>query len=180
MAHVPVFVSEVVKYLDPRPGENFIDGTCGNAGHTMEILKRIEPGGRVLCLDWDSETIGRLQKKFNEERVSSRVILVNDNFANLKKIVKEKNFSPINGILLDLGMSSDQLEGSGRGFSFLKNERLDMRYSSLNTPTAYEIVNNWSKEEITKILRDFGEERFAWRIAQELQKSRKIERQSNI
>ncbi len=176
MAHVPVFVSEVVKYLDPRPGENFIDGTCGNAGHTMEILKRIEPGGRVLCLDWDSETIGRLQKKFNEERVSSRVILVNDNFANLKKIVKEKNFSPINGILLDLGMSSDQLEGSGRGFSFLKNERLDMRYSSLNTPTAYEIVNNWSKEEITKILRDFGEERFAWRIAQELQKSRKIEK----
>lgn len=174
MAHIPVLVDEVIKYLSPRPGENFIDGTCGGGGHAQEILKHIEPGGRILCLDLDEEAIERLKKKFERERVAGRVIFVNDNFANLEKAIEEKNFSPVNGILLDLGMSSDQLEASGRGFSFLKDEPLDMRYSSSNNLTARQIVNCWPPDRIEKILKEYGEERFTKRIVQEIIKARKL------
>jgi 16S rRNA (cytosine1402-N4)-methyltransferase len=174
--HISVLRSEVIRYLDPRPGENFIDGTCGNAGHALEILKRNEPGGRILCLDWDERAIESLKKKLNGEGVASRVILVNDNFANLEKTVAEKDFFQVSGILLDLGMSSDQLEVSGRGFSFLKDEVLDMRYSDANNLTAREIVNQWPQLEIERILKDYGQEHFASRIASEIVKSRKLKK----
>ena len=174
MAHIPVLKDEVIKYLDPRPGENFIDGTCGGGGHAQEILKHITPGGRILCLDLDKETIERLQKKINGERVAGRMIFVNDNFGDLEKIVQKNNFSPVNGILLDLGMSSDQLEESGRGFSFLKDEPLDMRYWQSNEITAHQIVNQWSPLEIEKILEEYGEEKFARKISLEIGRARKL------
>jgi len=174
MSHVPVLKNEAITYLDPRPGENFIDGTCGSAGHTEEILKRTNPGGKILCLDLDKETVENLRKKFNGEMAEGRIILINDNFVNLRKIVSENNFSPVSGILLDLGMSSDQLEQSGRGFSFLKSEPLDMRYSVSGELTARDIVNLWPEKEIEKILKDYGEEKFARIIAKEIIKSRKL------
>ncbi len=177
MVHIPVLQEEVIKFLDPRPGDNFVDGTCGGAGHTRELLKNISPGGKVLCLDLDGGVIESFEKKFSEERQAGRLIFVNDNFANLEKIVQENNFSPISGILLDLGMSSDQLEESDRGFSFLKDEPLLMAYSKsqiANGLTAREIVNQWPESDIEKILEDYGEERFSRKIAAEIIRSRKI------
>jgi len=177
MAHVPVLLNEVIEFLSPRPGENFIDGTCGGAGHVREILKNIEPGGKILCLDLDERALARAQENFKDEEQEGRLIFVHDSFANLAVAVQAHNFLQPDGILLDLGMSSDQLDsssGEGRGFSFLKDEPLDMRYSASSALSAREIVNLWPEAEIAMIIKDFGEEKFAANIAREIVRSRKI------
>jgi len=159
--HIPVLKKEVIEYLKPEANQNFIDCTAGGGGHALAILERIGPAGRVLGIDWSAEAIKNLPKEKN-------LILVCDNFANLKNIIKREKFPSISGILLDLGMSSSQLTDSGRGFSFKKNEPLDMRYSLDNPLTAEKIVNFWSSPEIERVLKDFGEERFAPQIAREI------------
>ncbi len=166
MVHIPVLKKEVLKYLDPKSNENFVDGTVGEAGHAIEILKKTGPNGLLLGIDLDPKQVENtrlLTKDFKE-----RVILVNDSYANLRDIVEKENFGPVNGILLDLGMSSWHLEGSGKGFSFQKNEILDMRYDLKNTLTAEKIVNEYSEFEIEKILREYGEEKFSKKIAREI------------
>lgn len=176
MTHIPVLTEEIIKYLNPRPGENFIDGTGGSGGHTLAILKNVGKEGRVLTIDLDGRALERIKQKIAAENnfLLERLILVEDNFANLEKIVRQKNFGPINGTLLDLGMSSEQLEESGRGFSFLKDEPLDMRFSERQGLSAVEIVNQWPPRELEKILKEYGEERFASRIAKEIIRIRKI------
>lgn len=164
--HIPVLNKEVLELLDPRPDENFIDGTGGAGGHTLAILEKNQPAGKILFIDWDSETLQRTEKNITAQHPSlaKRIIFVNRNYADLSEIVKEKNFGPVNGILLDLGFSSDQLETSGRGFSFLKDEELDMRYSLERPVSAKEIVNQWPKERLAEIFEEYGEERWACRI----------------
>ncbi len=186
MVHVPVLQKEVIKYLDPKPNENFIDCTIGNGGHTLTILEKNEPKGKILGIDADSELIENLkcsaslkisspkENKLKIENFKKRVVLTSDNFANLKEIVKRTKFDSVEGILFDLGMSSWHLEESGRGFSFLKNEPLDMRYNFNNPLTAEKIVNYWSESEIERILEQYGEEKFAKKIAEEIVKERKI------
>ncbi|TSC53294.1 MAG: hypothetical protein LiPW39_353 [Parcubacteria group bacterium LiPW_39] len=176
MAHIAVLEDEVIKYLNPRPGENFIDGTGGGGGHTLAILKNIGKEGRVLGIDLDEKALERTEQKIKTEEASllPNLILVNDNFANLEKIVRQNNFGPVSGILADLGMSSDQLEESGRGFSFLKDELLDMRFSEKQNLRAVEIINQWPQSELGKILKEYGEERFAGKISQEIINRRKI------
>jgi 16S rRNA (cytosine1402-N4)-methyltransferase len=183
MRHIPVLLNEVIEYLDPKPNENFIDATLGEGGHTAAILERNGPEGKVLGIDLDPQQIEN--SKWLIEKFGQRIILINDSYVNLKGVVKREDFKPINGILLDLGMSSAQLEESGRGFSFLKDEPLDMRYDSENQKskiknqnelTAEKIVNEWSKDEIEKILKEYGEERFAKQIAKEVVKERRIKR----
>ncbi len=172
MVHIPVLQKEVLEYLDPKPNENFIDCTVGEAGHTLAILEKNAPEGKVLGIDRDPEIIENCKLKIGEFK--GRVILVCDNFASLKEIVMEEKFKSVQGILFDLGMSSWHLEKSGRGFSFLKKEPLDMRYNPRNPLTAARIVNYYSVQEIEKILRDYGEERFATKIAQKIIEIRKI------
>ncbi len=167
MVHIPVLQKEVIEYLDPKPNENFIDGTIGNAGHTLTILEKTAPQGKVLGIDWDPEIL-------RNTKYGNRVILVCDNFVNLKGIVKRVKFKKIQGILFDLGMSSWHLEESGRGFSFLRREPLDMRYNPHNPLTAEKIINYWSESEIERILREFGEERFSKEVAKEIVEERKI------
>ena len=174
MVHIPVLQKEVLEYLDPKPNENFIDATIGNAGHTLTILERNIPAGKVLGIDADPEIIKNTKYSIQNTVYKNRVILVCDNFANLKEIVKQEKFKSVQGILFDLGMSSWHLEESGRGFSFLKNESLDMRYNPRNPLTAARIVNYYSSQEIEKILKDYGEERFAKKIAQKIIEIRKI------
>lgn len=174
MVHKPVLVKEVLQYLDPKPNENFIDCTVGQAGHTIEILKKNGPGGRVLGIDLDSNQIENA--KINTSDFKERITLVNDSYSNLKEIVEKTDFKPVNGILLDLGMSSWHLGESKRGFSFRKNEILDMRYDIQNVITAEKIVNEYSEAAMERILRDFGQERFARKIAKEIVKQRKIKR----
>ena len=163
MIHIPVLQKEVLDYLDPKPNENFIDCTFGEGGHTSAILEKNKPFGKVLGIDWDLKN-----------RDFKRVILICDNFVNLKNIVKKIKFGPISGILFDLGMSSWQIDQSGRGFSFLRDEPLDMRYAKNKSLTAEEIINEWSEEEIIRILKEYGEERFAKRITKEIIEKRKI------
>ena len=169
--HIPVLQKEVLRYLDPKPNQNFIDATIGEGGHTLVVLERTSPNGKLLGIDWSPEIIENCKLKI--KNFKNRVILINDSFTNLKEIVKKERFLAVSGILFDLGMSSWHLEESGRGFSFLKNEPLDMRYSPQNPLTAEKIVNYWSKSEIEKILREYGEERFAKKIVEKIIEARK-------
>ena len=168
--HIPVLQKQVLEYLDPKPNENFIDCTINGGGHSRAILERIKPKGRILGIELDQEIFHAVKAALNIDRV----ILVNDSYINLGKIVKENNFGPVNGILFDLGMSSWHLEQSGRGFSFQKDEPLDMRYNTSQELRAEEIINNYSQKEIEKILKEFGEERFAKRVAKKIVENRPI------
>ncbi|OIP75098.1 MAG: 16S rRNA (cytosine(1402)-N(4))-methyltransferase [Parcubacteria group bacterium CG2_30_36_18] len=164
VTHIPVLQKEVLEYFDQKPNENFIDCTIGEGGHTLAILEKNGPKGKVLGIEWDPELYKKLSRS-DLDRLKARLILVNDNFANLEEIAKSQKFRSVSGILFDLGMSSWHLEESGRGFSFQKKEPLDMRYNPQNPLTAEKIVNYWSALEIEKILEIHGEERFSKQIA---------------
>lgn len=164
--HVPVLKKEVLEYLNPKANENFIDCTVGEAGHAKEILEKIKPNGKVLGIDVDLKMIEKIGAK-------ERLILVCDNYSNLKNIIEKHDFHPISGILIDLGMSSWHIADSKKGFSFLKDEPLDMRYGS-NNLTAEMIVNEYGKVELENILKNYGEERFAGRIAENISQRRKL------
>ncbi len=166
--HIPVLQKEVLEYLDPGPNENFIDCTIGEGGHTLSVLKKNAPRGKVLGIEWDSELYKKLLK-----RKIQRLILINDSFSNLNQAL-QKNKIKINGILFDLGLSSWHIEESGRGFSFKRREKLDMRYNLKNPLTAEKILNYWSASEIEKILKEYGEERFASIIVKNIIQSRGI------
>ncbi|MEM3641731.1 MAG: 16S rRNA (cytosine(1402)-N(4))-methyltransferase RsmH [Candidatus Bathyarchaeia archaeon] len=172
--HFPVMKEEVIQYLDPKPGENFVDCTVGEGGHSIAILEENKPSGKVLGIDYDPEILEKLKHKFKNTNYEKRLILVCDNFTNLSAIIRRYAFKQISGVLFDLGLSSWHLEESGRGFSFLRNEPLDMRYSPQNPLTAKTILNHWSLNEIEKVLRLFGQERFSRKIAEEVVKSRPL------
>jgi 16S rRNA (cytosine1402-N4)-methyltransferase len=164
MAHVPVLMDEVIKFLAPKKNENFIDCTLGDGGHSAELLRCTSPEGKVLGFDLDSEAVKVVRK--NLEEFGARLIVRNESYANLAKAVAEEKFGPADGALMDFGFSSPQLEDRGRGFSFQRDEPLDMSYSTaVDHLTAAEIVNTWTKDEITRVLAEFGEERMAERIA---------------
>ena len=171
--HIPVLLKEVLYYLDPQPGENFIDCTIGFGGHTFEIAKRIVPDGKVLGIELDKEVLKRTKLYASNFKFRKNVIFHCGNFTDLKNIVAKYNFSPVNGILFDLGMSSWHLEKSGRGFSFLKNEPLLMNYKLNNKLTAIEIVNHWHKKDLIKIFKEYGEEKYSKPIAEEIVRQRK-------
>jgi 16S rRNA (cytosine1402-N4)-methyltransferase len=171
--HTPVLLKEVIEYLNPQPNENFIDATIGEGGHTNVILEKNGPAGKVLGIEVDPILY---QKAKNIIQNTERLILVDDSYVNIEKIVKEKQFQPVNGILFDLGMCSWQIDESKRGFSYLKDEPLDMRFSPKNILTAAEIVNFWKVEDLEQILRDYGEEKYAKRIALAIKEARRKKR----
>ena|SRR3989338_371828 len=173
MIHKPVLVKEVLEYLSPKPNENFIDCTVGEGGHAEVILEKTGLNGKVLGIDLDQNQINNC--KLNLAKFKERAILVNDSYGNLKDIVEKNSFEPVNGILLDLGMSSAQLE-STRGFSFQKDQPLDMRYNNISDLTAEIIINDWQEEQIKKILEEYGEERFAKQVAKKITEERKSRR----
>ena len=178
--HIPVLPKEVLQYLDPKPNENFIDCTIGEAGHAIEILKKTSPGGKLLGIDLNDDSLKSSEFKIKESGLDGkRIVLANDNFANLKNIAERFNFRPVQGILFDLGISSEELEKSGRGFSFLRDEPLLMTLRKDIKPddlTAEKIVNNFRTEELEKIFKEYGEERFAGRIAARIAEERKRKR----
>jgi len=187
MAHIPVLLKEVIEYLNPQPNQNFIDCTLGDGGHALAILERTASNGKVLGIELDSTAIETAKSlvKSQESRIEdlSRLIAVEDNFKNLKKIVEEKKFGPVCGILLDLGFRSEQIEeGEGspvglrpRGFSFSRHEILDMRFGlRAGELTASEIINGWSENDLAKIFKTYGEEKNAVLIAKAIIGARKI------
>ena len=168
--HIPVLKNEVVKLLDPKPNNDYVDCTIGEGGHAKEILEKILPDGKLLGIDLTGELIEVLKRKFKE--FGKNLVLVCENFSNLKKVAENCGFENVSGILFDLGLSSWHIEESGKGFSFMRNEPLDMRYEG--GVSAEEIVNSYSERKITKILKEFGEERFAKRIAEAIVKKRRF------
>lgn len=156
--HQPVLSKEVIKLLQPQAGEFFIDGTFGGGGHSQLIWGDIRPNGRLLVIDWNAEAVRRCPKPFR---------CVVDNFANIPTIIKDLNYPKADGLLLDLGFSSDELATSGRGFSFQKDEPLLMTYNDDLTPVA-EIIGRLSEAELATIIKNYSNERFARRIAQSI------------
>ncbi|HBV57670.1 MAG TPA: 16S rRNA (cytosine(1402)-N(4))-methyltransferase [Candidatus Magasanikbacteria bacterium] len=155
MPHLPVLLRDTINLLVLKPGSRNIDCTFGDGGHSRAILQSA-PDIQLLGIDTDAANIIRAKK----QKEFKKVILVNDNFCNLNKIALKNNFVGVDAVIMDLGWSSTQFEKSGRGFSFLRDEPLDMRLG-VGELTADEILNKWSESEIGKILREYGEER-AW------------------
>jgi 16S rRNA (cytosine1402-N4)-methyltransferase len=171
--HIPVLLNEVIEYLNPKPGQKFIDATIDGGGHAFAVLERIVPGGKLLGIEWDNQLLKQLEPKVKNSEFRENAVLINDSYANLEKIAETNGFTGADGILFDLGMSSWHLEEAGKGFSFVKDEPLDMRYQEGNQLTAKEIVNRYSYNELVKILKEYGEERFAKSIAAAIIRARK-------
>jgi len=165
MRHVPVLLEEVIESLKLNAGDTVIDCTVGDGGHSEEILKAISPEGRLLAIDADPESLLRAKKNLHEWE--DQIIFQRGNFENLLKISNELGFKDVNGILMDFGWSSPQFEERKRGFSFQKDEPLDMRYGAGldKKQTAKDIINNYSENELEKIFVDYGEEKNAKKIA---------------
>ncbi len=167
-AHLPVLLDEVMAGLSIRPGAWMIDGTLGGGGHTASMLAQSAPDGRVLGLDSDPAAIRRITTKFDLEIASGRLVAVHGNFVNLEQIAQQQHFAPVDGILLDLGVSSFQLQTADRGFSFLQDGPLDMRFDPTQGVSAAEIINSWLEEELADLIYQYGEETKSRRIARYL------------
>ncbi len=169
--HRPVLLEEALFFLNPAPGKIIIDATVGLAGHAEKILKKISPGGTLIGIDRDSESL-----KIAEERLKSlqgTFKLINKDFRDLKEILRNINIEKVDGILFDLGTSSIQLERGYRGFSIKNDGPLDMRMDKNQTLTAKYLVNSLREEELSYLIRDLGEERFHRRIAKRIVESRR-------
>ncbi|MFN2136973.1 MAG: 16S rRNA (cytosine(1402)-N(4))-methyltransferase RsmH [Candidatus Promineifilaceae bacterium] len=155
LEHVPVLFSEVLEYLQPRPGGAYIDGTLGAGGHTEGILRLSAPDGRVLVFDRDPEAIAYSRKRL--QAYGDRLTFVNASYAEMNKVAPRFGFGAVGGILLDLGLSSRQLDSAARGFSFQKDGPLDMRFDPALETTAASIVNEMDEAELALLLRRYGE-----------------------
>lgn len=174
MAHIPVLLDEVISYLELKSNQNFVDATVGDGGHAKAILEKTAPNGKLIAIDRDAESI--MRAKSNLKEFGNRILFINDSFGNILKIVEESGINNIGGILFDFGMSTNQLENSGRGFSFQKDEILDMRFNIKNLLTAEDIVNDYSETQLIEIFKKYGEEPKAKIIAKAIVAARKIER----
>lgn len=179
MLHTPVLLNEVIKVLKPEPGEFIIDGTLGSGGHAKAILAEIKSRGTLLTLDWDEKNLERF-REINED-LKGKLILIHENYAKLPEILEKHRLPKADGLVLDLGFSSTQIESSGRGFSFnskTNGEPLDMRYDASDSerPTAASIVNGMSEKDLADIIYEFGEERFSRQIAKKIVEHRRQER----
>jgi 16S rRNA (cytosine1402-N4)-methyltransferase len=170
--HIPVLSKEVVENLSVQPGGRYIDCTLGSGGHAQSILEHSSPGGQLLGIDADPDAIRRAGERL--VHYGKSVLLVNDNFVNLRDICVKYDFFPVHGILFDLGLSSPQLDVEGRGFSFQYDAPLDMRFSPTQKTTAADIVNTFPETEIAHILKTYGEEASSRQIARKIVQKRPI------
>jgi len=169
-SHCPVLLKEAICFLKPVDGGIYIDGTLGAGGHAAEILRAGSPTGRLVGIDWDDEALRRSRGVL--EGFGVRVVYVRDNFSCIAGIVEELGIKHVDGVLADLGVSSFQIEDPGRGFSFMRNGPLDMRMDRRRQVTAFWIVNRFPREKLEEILRNFGEEKRARRIALKIEEER--------
>jgi len=174
-SHVPVMLKEVLEYLQAKPGQKFIDGTLGGAGYTLALAKAVGKSGKILSFDLDELAIKNAEIEIARSKLDN-VTLVLDNFKNVKKVVADllPLKTKFDGFVLDLGLSSAQLDDEQRGFSFKGERPLDMSFGKKNTRSTEEIINNYSVVELTRIFLEYGEERAAYRLAQAIVNARKI------
>lgn len=169
--HTPVLLKEVLELFNPQQGEHYIDATVNGGGHAKEILERIGQSGGLLGIDRDPMIIETLKKGVRDQK---NFILICDSYARMKIHAVQYGFTSANGVLFDLGFSSYHVDQSGRGFSFQRDEPLDMRYNPAETKlTAATIVNTWSKQELERIFKEYGEDRFSRKIAAAIVSARK-------
>ena len=168
--HTSVLLEEVLATLDPRPGDRIVDGTLGFGGHAERILEKLGPKGRLIGFDRDPEALERSRKKLIS--FGDRTVLIQERFSRIREALQDMGEPPVQGVLLDLGVSSFQLDEPRRGFSFREEGPLDMRMDPAEPLTAARLVNEAPKEKLMQILWTYGEERFARRIVEAIEAAR--------
>ena len=171
--HKPVMLMPCIEGLEIKKDGIYIDGTLGGAGHSIEIAKRLSPKGKLVGIDRDEEALRAAQEKLKD---FSNVIYVHDNHDNIKEILEKLEIEKVDGILLDLGVSSYQLDERNRGFSYLGENKLDMRMDKTQELTAETVVNTYEEKELADIIYQYGEERFSRQIARNICKQREKEK----
>ncbi len=171
-AHVPVMSTETIKYLNPKSDGIYIDGTIGAGGHANQILSMLSPKGKLIGIDRDEEALKICEKRFSSFK--NLVSLHHTSYDNMKKILDELGIQKVDGMLLDLGLSSLQLNSESRGFSFKKNGRIDMRFDKNQDTTAADLIKSLSENELADIIFQFGEERRSRRISKAIKQSPKL------
>lgn len=168
--HIPVLLNECIEGLNINPDGIYVDGTLGGAGHSSQIIKKLSSKGMLIGIDRDEEALKAAKEKLKDY---NNVKYVHGNHDDIKQILSELNIDKVDGILLDLGVSSYQLDERNRGFSYMADAQLDMRMDKTSNLTAKELVNNYSESELARIILEYGEERFAKKIANNICKLRK-------
>ena len=168
--HQTVLVHDVVKHLVSNPDGTYVDGTVGTGGHSQAVGKHLSVKGRLVCLDLDPDAVRTSKKRM--AFLGDNVRIMKANFADMDNVLADLGYKAVNGALLDLGMSSNQLEKSGRGFSFSRNEPLDMRMDPQNELTALQLVNNLESRDLERLFKKYGEERRAKAIARAIVRAR--------
>lgn len=168
--HVSVLLTEAVEGLAVRPGGSYADGTTGGGGHSEAILERLGGSGKLYCFDQDRDALEHARKRLSP--YGSSVRFFHRNFSEMADVLREEGLQGLDGIVLDLGVSSYQLDTPERGFSYQHDAPLDMRMDQDGAMTAADIVNNYSQEELARVIREFGEERFAASIARTIVRAR--------
>ncbi len=169
--HAPVMPREAMEFLRPEARKTYLDGTLGGGGHTEKILELSSPDGIVVGLDWDEEAVAATRSRL--EKFGDRLVIERANYRDARQILRRLGWERVHGILLDLGLSSRHLDSAERGFSFQADARLDMRMDRRQALDAYEIVNAFPAPELARILREYGEERRARRIAFAIESERR-------
>jgi 16S rRNA (cytosine1402-N4)-methyltransferase len=168
--HKPVLLDETIEMLHIKPDGIYVDGTLGGGGHSYEICRRLSDKGRLIGIDQDEAAIRAGSERLKEFK--DKVTIIRSNYSEMKKVLFEQGIEKVDGILLDLGVSSYQLDTPERGFSYKENAPLDMRMDTRNEKTAKDIVNSYSEYDLYRIIRDYGEDRFAKNIAKHIVRAR--------
>ena len=171
-SHVSVLLDEVIVGLNIKPDGIYVDGTLGGAGHSSEVAKRLTAGGRLIGIDRDESAIAAASKRL--EPYKDRVTIVRDNYLNTLDILEELGIDRIDGMLLDLGVSSYQFDEGERGFSYREDAPLDMRMDQRDELTAFTVVNEYTENELFRLIRDYGEDQFAKNIAKHIVRNRAV------
>lgn len=169
-SHFSVLLEECIENLDIKPNGIYVDGTAGGAGHSSKIAQKLGEGGLLIPIDQDEDAIAVITERLAP--YGDKVKIVRDNFSNIKSVLESLGIESIDGLLLDLGVSSYQLDTAERGFSYMANAPLDMRMDNRAARSAYNVINDYSADELKKIIYDFGEERFAPKIVAGIIKAR--------
>jgi len=172
MEHISVLLNESIEGLNIKPDGIYVDGTLGRAGHATKIAEKLTTG-HLIAIDRDTEALEKAKKVLS--KYENKVTFIHGNFRNIQEAVTETGFDKTDGMLFDLGVSSPQLDNPERGFSYMHDAPLDMRMNKSDSLTAYEIINNYSEDELRKIFFEYGEERYSKSIAREITKKRKSE-----
>lgn len=176
MSHIPVLLKETIDGLQIKKGGTYVDCTTNRAGHSVEIAKEVGKKGILVCIDLDNEALTQAKEKLDKIKNKPEIYFVHSNFRHLIFILENLKIESVDGILADLGLSSEELDESGRGFSFRFDEPLKMTFDGEereDQTTAYEIINNWSEETIADILYGFADETYSYRIAHRIVERRK-------